>query len=68
MGSFDITHGDLTLTVFGHYRSGIPASALAPAEPASFEIVNVWLGTVDITKWLADFAPTVIPEIEGRLS
>lgn len=68
IGSFEIDHGGLTFTVYGRFYEALPESKLSPAEPASFEVEQIWLGDVEVSGWLAENAPRVVPEIEGRLA
>jgi hypothetical protein len=66
--AFEIDHDGLTFMVYGTHYEAIPEGELSPPEPASFEVDQIWLGDVEMTRWLAENAPKVIPEIEGRLA
>ncbi len=66
--AFDVEHDGLTFHVKGTHYRGIPEGSLSPPEPASFEVESIWLGDVEVSKWLAENAPKVVPEIEGRLA
>lgn len=68
MSAVEIDHGGLTFMVYGTHYEAIPEGSHSPAEPASFEVERIWLGDVEMTQWLSENAPKVIPEIEGRLA
>lgn len=67
-GAFEYDYDGITFTIYGTHYDAIPEGELSPPEPAAFEVEQIWLGDFEMSQWLSENAPKVIPEIERRLA